>query len=68
MVPLRLRSGQDKKEGAGDVRGRRPTHLTRAARARRDFWKRFGVWVFIVFFALSVAGGLIVVSTELRAR
>jgi len=25
--------------------------------------KRFGVWIFIVFFALSVAGGLIVVSS-----
>jgi hypothetical protein len=47
---------------------RRSTHLTKAARARRDFWKRFGVWVFIVFFALSVAGGLIVVSAELHSR
>ena len=55
-------------QGAGFVKGRRPTHQTRASRARRDFWKRFGVWIFIVFFALSVAGGLIVVSTELRAR
>jgi len=42
------------------VKGRRPSHQTRAARARRDFWKRFGVWIFIVFFALSVAGGLII--------
>jgi len=50
------------------VKRNRPTHHTRAARARRDFWKRFGVWIFIVFFALSVAGGLIIVSTELRAR
>jgi hypothetical protein len=40
----------------------RPTHQTRASRARRDFWKRFGVWLFIVFFALSVAGGLIFVA------
>ena len=36
------------------------THETRAARNRRDFWKRLAVWIFIVFFALSVAGGLIV--------
>jgi hypothetical protein len=50
------------------VKGRRPSHQTRASRARREFWKRFGVWIFIVFFALSVAGGLIVVSTELHAR
>lgn len=40
----------------------RPTHQTRAARARREFFKRLGVWIFILFFALSVAGGLIVVS------
>jgi hypothetical protein len=50
------------------VKGRRPTHQTRAGRARREFWKRLGVWVFIVFFALSVAGGLIVVTTSLVAR
>jgi hypothetical protein len=50
------------------VKRRRPTHQTRAVRARRDFWTRFGVWVFIVFFALSVAGGLIVVTSELTAK
>lgn len=50
------------------MKRRRPTHHTRAARVRREFWKRFGVWIFIVFFALSVAGGLIVVSTELHSR
>jgi len=49
------------------VKTQRPTHYTRATRARRDFWKRFGVWVFIVFFALSVAGGLIVVGSQLTA-
>jgi hypothetical protein len=47
---------------------RRPGHETRAARTRRDFWKRLGVWIFIVFFALSVAGGLIVLGTTLTAR
>ncbi|MGC1379634.1 MAG: hypothetical protein WA814_01280 [Candidatus Baltobacteraceae bacterium] len=50
------------------MKGKRPTHTTRSARARREFWKRFGVWLFIVFFALSVAGGLIIVSSSLRAR
>lgn len=45
---------------AGIVKRKRPTHTTRAARARGNFWMRFGVWVFIVFFALSVAGGLII--------
>jgi type VI protein secretion system component VasF len=43
----------------------RPTHQTRAARARRDFWMKLGVWIFIAFFALSVAGGLIVISTTM---
>jgi hypothetical protein len=50
------------------VKGRRPTHTTKAARARREFFKRLGVWIFIVFFALSVAGGLIVITSQLRAR
>jgi ABC-type microcin C transport system permease subunit YejE len=50
------------------VKGRRPSHQTRAARARRESLKRFGIWVFIVFFALSVAGGLIVITSSLRAR
>jgi hypothetical protein len=43
-------------------------HLTRAARARREFWKRFGIWVFLLIFAFSVVGGLIVVSSTLAAR
>ena len=45
------------------MKRKKVTHTTRAARARVNFWKRFGVWVFIGFFALSVAGGLIVVGT-----
>ena len=48
------------------MKGHRPTHETRSVRARRDFWKRLGVWIFIAFFALSVAGGLIVISINLR--
>lgn len=56
-----------RKEGAGIVKRQRPTHQTRAKRARIDFWKRFGVWIFIVFFALSVAGGVIALS-ELRPK
>jgi hypothetical protein len=46
----------------------RVAHETRSARNRREFWKRLGVWIFIAFFALSVAGGLIVVGTTLAAR
>jgi len=43
------------------VRRKQPTHSTKIQRARRNFWMRFGVWIFIVFFALSVAGGLIII-------
>ncbi|HKU82280.1 MAG TPA: hypothetical protein VJP76_08945 [Candidatus Tumulicola sp.] len=45
---------------------RKPLHETRAARSRREFWKRLGIWLFIAFFALSVAGGLIVLSVGAR--
>lgn len=45
---------------------RKPPHETRAARNRRTFFMRLGVWIFIVFFALSVAGGLIVLSLGAR--
>lgn len=48
------------------MKPRRPTHETRAARNRRNFWMRVGVWIFILFFALSVAGGLIVISITSR--
>ncbi|MEO6834856.1 MAG: hypothetical protein ABI231_02995 [Candidatus Tumulicola sp.] len=48
------------------MKTRRPTHETRSARARRDFWKRLAIWIFIAFFALSVAGGLIVISLSSR--
>lgn len=44
------------------------SHQTKAKRARIDFWKRFGVWVFIVFFALSVAGGLLIVTSHLGSQ
>jgi type VI protein secretion system component VasF len=44
------------------------TYETRASRARRDLLKRLFVWAFIVFFALSVAGGLIVVSASIAAH
>jgi type VI protein secretion system component VasF len=50
------------------MKARRPSHQTRAARTRRDFWKRLAIWAFIIFFALSVAGGLILISTTQTAR
>jgi hypothetical protein len=49
----------------GIMKRNRGSYQTRAKRARRDFWMRLGVWIFIVFFALSVAGGLIVVFGKL---
>jgi hypothetical protein len=42
-------------------------HTTRSARARREFWKRLGIWVFIFVFAFSVVGGAIVVVEQLLA-
>jgi hypothetical protein len=42
-------------------------HTTRSARARREFWKRLGIWVFIVIFAFSVVGGLIAVAASFLA-
>ena len=50
------------------MKARKPSHQTRATRARRDLYKRIIVWTFIVFFALSVAGGLLVVTSRLGAR
>ena len=47
------------------MRPNRGTHQTRSSRERREFWKRFGVWVFIVFFALGSAG-LVVASAVLN--
>jgi hypothetical protein len=55
-------------EGAELVKARKPAHQTRAHRARRDLYKRVIVWAFIVFFALSVAGGLILVSQRLQSQ
>jgi ABC-type Fe3+ transport system permease subunit len=40
---------------------------TRSARARREFWKRLGIWIFICVFAFSVVGGAIAVVASLFA-
>lgn len=45
---------------------KKAAYETRSARNRKVFWKRLGVWIFIAFFALSVAGGLIVLSVASR--
>ena len=40
------------------------THTTRSARRRKEALLRAGVWVFLIIFAFSVAGGaLIAVGT-----
>ncbi|HEY3676919.1 MAG TPA: hypothetical protein VGK84_13110 [Candidatus Tumulicola sp.] len=41
---------------------KRTVHEPRAARARREFWKRLAIWIFIGFFALSVGGAMVVVT------
>lgn len=46
----------------------RPRYETRAQRARREFWKRLGVWVLIVFFALSASIGLIFAGVSMASR
>ena len=48
------------------MKRRGPSHETRSARARREFWKRLGVWIFIVLFAFSVAGALVVFAVGSR--
>ena len=35
------------------------TQVTRAARKRKDFLLRAGVWIFIFVFAFSIVGGLL---------
>lgn len=39
----------------------RIVHTTRAHRARRESLKRAFVWIFIILFAFTVAGGLVAV-------
>jgi type VI protein secretion system component VasF len=43
-------------------------HKSRASRARREFWKRLGIWIFLFIFAFSVVGGLIAFTATLNAR
>ena len=47
---------------------RRQVHETRSARARRDFWKRVGVWIFIGVFTLGVTGSIIGLVFLLTSR
>jgi hypothetical protein len=37
-------------------------HSTRVHRARREMLKRAFIWVFIVLFAFTVAGGLVAIA------
>jgi hypothetical protein len=42
------------------VNAPRTTLKSRSARARKQFWMRFGVWVFLLIFAFSVVGGVFI--------
>ena len=44
----------------------RVTHETKAQRSRRQFWVKAGVWIFILLFTFSVAGGIL--ATRLVSR
>ncbi|MDE2481031.1 MAG: hypothetical protein KGN02_02430 [bacterium] len=44
----------------------RVTHETKAARTRRQLWIKAGVWIFILLFTFSVAGGIL--ATRLVSR
>ena len=35
---------------------------TRRQRRTREFLKRLGIWVFLILFALSIAGGLALIT------
>jgi len=39
---------------------RRPTHQTRASRSLKEGLKKALIWAFIVVFAFSVAGAMVV--------
>ncbi|HVS46690.1 MAG TPA: hypothetical protein VMS32_08490 [Verrucomicrobiae bacterium] len=47
---------------------RRSTHETRSARVRRERWLRAGVWIFILVFAFSVAGGMIIFGIQVSSK
>ena len=42
------------------------THETRAKRNQREFFKKLGIWIFILIFAFSVVGGLIAFTVQQR--
>lgn len=40
----------------------RIAYETRSKRARRGLWLKIGVWVLVVLFAFSVAGGVVILG------
>ncbi len=44
----------------------RIVHQTKAKRARRQLWIKAGVWVFVIVFAFSVAGGILAIRVVAR--
>jgi hypothetical protein len=47
---------------------RRSVHESRASRIRRQGWMRAGVWIFILVFVFSVAGGMIIFGVQLSGK
>ena len=41
-------------------------HKSHAARKRRDFWLRAGIWAFIILFAFSIVGGALIAVGTLK--
>ena len=39
-------------------------HQTKAQRNQREFFKKLGIWIFIIIFAFSVVGGLIAFTVQ----
>lgn len=51
------------------MRPNRGTHSTRTARERREFWKRFWIWMLILVFGVgSAVLGLLTVFVNGSAR
>ncbi|HEV7178454.1 MAG TPA: hypothetical protein VGN11_01180 [Candidatus Baltobacteraceae bacterium] len=41
---------------------RRIVYKTRAERERRSTWLKAGVWIFLLIFVFSVAGGVVLIG------
>lgn len=46
----------------------RANYETKIQRARRGFWLKLGVWIFIAIFGLTVVGGIFVIGAGLASH